>query len=80
MRADAKKSGEFVRYERVPQSATGYDTAGRLVTRTIYVKVPVGKLSVAFSNKPGQLLEQSRRDVGARGAGENRSAPFTVVY
>jgi len=71
---------EFVRYERVPQSATGYDTAGRLVTRTIYVKVPVGKLSVAFSNNLVSSLEQSEGTLGREARVKIVSAPFTVVY
>ncbi len=42
---------EYIRYQRVPQQTTGYDAAGRLVTATIYVKVPSGKLSVSFENE-----------------------------
>jgi hypothetical protein len=61
-RQDANGSSdtwEYVRYDRVPQQTTGYDAAGRLVTNTIYVKVPNGKLSVLFTNGLVSAVEQS---------------------
>lgn len=50
---------EYIRYELVPQQGTGYDRFGNLVTTTIYVKVPAGKLSVIFDNGLVSALEQS---------------------
>ncbi len=50
---------EYVRYQRVPQQTTGYDTSGHVVVTTIYVKVPTGKLSVCFENQLVSAIEQS---------------------
>ncbi|MEO7933512.1 MAG: hypothetical protein ABIT76_10175 [Chthoniobacterales bacterium] len=61
-RQDASGSSEvweYIRYERVPQQTTGYDSAGRYVTATIYVKVPNGKLIVSFENGLVSAVEQS---------------------
>ena len=53
---------EFVRYERVPQSVTGYDAADELVTQHVYVKVPVGKLAVTFANNLVSVARAKRGD------------------
>jgi len=61
-RQDADGTAEvwdYIRYERVPQQTTGYDTSGRYVTTTIYVKVPSGKLSVSFEDGLVSAVEQS---------------------
>lgn len=50
---------DYIRYERVPQETTGYDTLGRLVTSVVYVKVPNGKLSISFANGIVSAVEQS---------------------
>ena len=51
---------EYVRYEEVPQDVnSGYDRFGNIVTSTIYVKVPAGKLSVVFENNVVISIEQS---------------------
>jgi len=50
---------EFIKYERVPQTQTGYDQYGRLVTSVAYIKVPAGKLSVTFDNNLVSALEQT---------------------
>jgi hypothetical protein len=50
---------EYVRYEMVPQQTTGRDQFGNVYTYTIYVKVPVGKLSVIFDNGLVTAIEQS---------------------
>lgn len=54
-----KEVWEVVRYTRVPQETTGYDRAGRLVTSTVYIKVPSGKLTVTFDNNLVSALEQT---------------------
>jgi hypothetical protein len=59
---------EYVRYERVPQQTVGRDWWGRLVANNVYVKVPVGQLSVTFKDDlvtaveqtEGTLLKQAR--------------------
>jgi hypothetical protein len=71
---------EFVRFERVPQSVAGYDTAGRLVTRTVYVKVPVGKLAVVFANNLVRSLEQTEGTLARDARVKIVSAPFVVTY
>ena len=50
---------DYIRYERVPQQSTGYDNTGRLVTATVYVKVPNGRLSVSFKDGLVDAVEQS---------------------
>jgi hypothetical protein len=51
---------EYVRYDEVPQQVnSGYDRFGNVVASTIYVKVPVGKLSVVFENNVVTSIEQS---------------------
>jgi len=50
---------EFIKYERVPQTQTGYDVYGRLVTSVVYVKVPAGKLSVTFDHDLVTSTEQT---------------------
>ncbi len=54
-----KEVWEVIRYTRVPQETTGYDRTGRLVTSTVYVKVPSGKLTVSFENNLVSALEQT---------------------
>jgi hypothetical protein len=71
---------EFVRYERVPQTVTGYDTSGRLVSNTVYVKVPAGKLSVIFSNDLVSALEQSEGTLSKEARPKIVAAPFVVAY
>jgi hypothetical protein len=82
-RLDAKgreEVWEFVKFERVPQSVTGYDAAGRAVTRTVYVKVPVGKLAVAFENNLVSSLEQTEGTFARDARVKIVSAPFAVAY
>ena len=50
---------EYIRYQRVPQQTTGYDASGNLITATVYVKVPSGKLSVSFQDNLVTTVEQS---------------------
>lgn len=71
---------EFVRYERVPQSVTGYDSAGRLITRTVYVKVPAGKLAVTFGNNLVSALEQIEGTFARDARVKIVAAPFAMVY
>ncbi len=57
--AGREETWEFIRYERVPQTQSGYDQFGRFVTSVVYVKVPAGKLSVTFDNNLVSSLEQT---------------------
>lgn len=50
---------EYIRYDRVPQQVTSYDAYGRPFLTTIYVRVPVGELSVLFEQGVVNALEQS---------------------
>jgi hypothetical protein len=71
---------EFVRYARVPQDTTGYDRNGRLVTNTIYVKVPVGKLTVNFENSLVTALESSEGNTDVQSPIRLVPAPIAVVW
>jgi hypothetical protein len=71
---------EFVRFDRVPQTMTAYDAGGRLVSRTVYVKVPAGKLAVIFTNDLVSALEQSEGTLSKEARPKIVAAPFTVVY
>ena len=82
-RLDAKgreEMWEFVKFDRVPQSVTAYDNAGRLVTRTVYVKVPVGKLAVVFANDLVASLEQTEGNFARDARVKIVAAPFIVAY
>lgn len=71
---------EFVRYARVPQDVNGYDRYGRLVTNTIYVKVPAGKLTVTFDNNLVSGLEQTEGNTDVQAPIRLIPAPIAVVY
>jgi hypothetical protein len=71
---------EFVRYARVPQDTTGYDRNGRLVTNTIYVKVPIGKLTVNFENNLVSSLESSEGTAEVQSPIRLVPAPIAVVW
>jgi hypothetical protein len=71
---------EFIRYARVPQETTGYDPLGRIVTTTVYVKVPAGKLSVTFENNLVSALEQSEGTTDVPGPIRLVPAPIVMVY
>jgi hypothetical protein len=71
---------EFIRYARVPQETTGFDPAGRIVTTTIYVKVPAGKLAVSFENNLVSALEQSEGTTDVPGPIRLVPAPVVMVY
>ena len=71
---------EFVRYERVPQQATGYDAAGRLVSRTVYVKVPAGKLAVTFVDNLVSALEQTEGTFDRDARVKIVAVPFTIGF
>jgi hypothetical protein len=71
---------EFVRYARVPQETTGYDSRGRLVTNVIYVKIPAGKLTVSFENNLVSGLEQTEGNTDVQAPVRLIPAPIAVVY
>lgn len=71
---------EFVRYERVPQQTTGYDRFGRPATGVVYVKVPVGKLSVVFDNNLVTALEQTEGTLDRAARPKIVAAPFAIAY
>jgi hypothetical protein len=71
---------EFVRYERVPQESLGRDQYGNIVRSIIYVKVPVGKVSITFANNLVSALEQSEGTLARDARVSIVSAPFVVGY
>ena len=71
---------QFIRYARIPQETTGYDSQGRLATTTVYVKVPSGKLSVTFVNNLVTSLEQTEGTTDVPGPIRLVPAPVVVVY
>jgi hypothetical protein len=77
--AGRTETWEYTRYERVPQQVTGRDREGRLVTSTVYVKVPAGTLTVSFKNQLVDSLEQTE---GGAAAPPVRlvTAPIVVAY
>lgn len=82
-RLDAKgreEVWEFIRYARIPQETTGYDTQGRLLTTTVFVKVPAGKLSVTFVNNLVTALEQSEGTTDVPGPIRLVPAPVVLGY
>ncbi len=75
-----KEVWEFVRYTRVPQETTGYDQTGRLVTNTVYIKVPSGKLTVTFENNLVTSLEQSEGNTDVQAPIRQVAVPILVAY
>ena len=51
---------EFVKYESVPKETVTRDELGNLVKTVVYVRVPVGKLAVSFSNNLVSSLDQTK--------------------
>ena len=51
---------EFVKYENVPKETVTRDELGNLVKTVVYVRVPVGKLAVSFSNNLVSSLDQTK--------------------
>ena len=68
------------RYTRVPQETTGYDRTGRLVTTTVYVKVPSGKLTVNFENSLVTALDQTEGTTDVQVAPRIIPAPILVAF
>lgn len=62
---------DYIRYERVPRQVPGYDSTGRLVNTTVYVKVPVGQLSVSLEDGLVKAVEQTE--------GETDSIPAVTI-
>ena len=75
-----EETWEFVRYKTVPQEITGYDSAGRLVRRVAYVKVPNGKLAVTFQNSLVSALEQTEGTLDRDARVKIVSAPVNVAF
>lgn len=71
---------EYIRYERVAQQQVGRDSFGNLVTTVVYVKVPVGKLSVTFANALVAALEQSEGSLAKDAHASVVQAPFVIAY
>ena len=71
---------DYIRYETVPQQTSGYDRFGNLITNTIYVKVPAGKLSVIFDNNLVTALEQSDDSQAAKNGQAKIVATPIEVY
>ncbi len=66
---------EYSIFERVPQVVPGRDAAGRPILTTVYVKVEVGKLSVAFANG---LVSEIEENTGRPNAAKIVVPPITV--
>ena len=75
-----EETWEFVRYKTVPQEVTASDSAGRLVKRIAYVKVPNGKLAVTFQNSLVSALEQTEGTLDRDARVKIVSAPITVAF
>ena len=71
---------EFIRYARVPQETTAYDNQGRLVTTTVYIKVPAGKLTVSFDNSLVASLDQTEGNTDVPAPIRLVPAPIVVVF
>lgn len=71
---------EFIRYERVPQESFARDQNGNLVANIIYIKVPVGKLSITFANNLVSSLEQTEGSLEKGATAKIVPAPFIVNY
>ena len=71
---------EFIRYARVPQETTGYDTQGRLVKTVVYVKVPSGKLAVTFDNNLVSSLDQTEGNTDVPAPIRLVPAPIVVAF
>jgi hypothetical protein len=69
---------EYVRYEDVPQSTTGYDHYGNLVESTVMVKVPSGKLSVIFENNLVSAIEQTEGTLAKDNQAKILASPMSV--
>ncbi|MEO6847830.1 MAG: hypothetical protein ABI443_09690 [Chthoniobacterales bacterium] len=70
---------EYVKYVSVPQQVTGRDPYGNLVTSTIYVKKPIGKLTINFTDSVVSSLEQSEGTI-LTGNEVQIVVPPVVVY
>ena len=66
-----KDKVEYITYERVAQSVTRTDRFGRLLRSTVYVKVPVGKLTIEFEDELVSSIEEAE--------GDNVGGPIRVV-
>lgn len=62
---------EYITYERVAQTVTRPDRFGRLFQSTVYVKVPVGKLTIEFKDELVSSIEESE--------GDNVGGPVKIV-
>jgi len=66
-----KDKVEYITYERVAQTVTRPDRFGRLFQSTVYVKVPVGKLTIEFDDEVVSSIEEAE--------GDNVAGKITVV-
>jgi hypothetical protein len=71
---------EFIKYEQVPEQTQSYDQFGRVVFSTIYVKVPVGKLSVVFTNNLVASLEQTEGALEKNARVKIVTAPIALAF
>lgn len=70
---------EFVKYENVPKETVQRDDLGNLVRTVIYVRVPVGKLAVSFSNNLVSSLDQTKGTLDRAMQVKMIPPPFVVV-
>ncbi len=62
---------EYITYERVAQTVTRPDRFGRLFQSTVFVRVPVGKLTIEFEDEVVTSIEEAE--------GDNVAGKVTVV-
>jgi len=75
--AGREETLEYSIFEKVPQIVTGRDAAGNLVQNTIYVKVEVGRLTLAF--KDGSVTEIQETMGNPLGSGGVQIVPGPVT-
>jgi hypothetical protein len=76
--AGRQETWEYLRYERVPQQVVTRDQFGRFVTQIVYVKVPVGRLSVIFAEGLVTALEQTEGTLAKDARVKIVTAPIVV--
>lgn len=69
---------EYSIFDKVPQITTGRDATGQLVQSTIYVKVEVGRLTIAFQNGAVSEINETMGNPLGTGGVKIVPGPITV--
>lgn len=69
---------EYSIFDKVPQTTTGRDASGQLVQTIIYVKVEVGRLTVAFQNGAVSEINETMGNPLGSGGVKIVPGPITV--